>query len=1146
MKTKYKETTLYLDFSKDYQKAVFGSLHIAFMTRDEKFVLSQDDYDSLKMSLWFYENRIRNLKKYPVFDAQSYSFKDGREKQVLFQVLGLPHCIFDNLDLNSDILSQLTFVDDLTVLRKECYQNRANEKNQKWYHDDFKLYCLKKGIYFLYDETIPFIADENPLIPVFFKEEEFDSEFRKEYVSFDYERLAIDFVGVDYDKDFISLMRELDQFPLQKRIDYFINDIYDTDIANVIQEPAYRKRYAKILRRLIASFINYIYDSYSYSVLHVPTIKNSYLTQVKIRNKRTYYSISSFSGDMFSFDCNTWFFSNYQKEEIRKTIDELYEKYGGDDLLGIYSRSALPYYGYLQLKDKSILTSDDFVSSLSFSDELSFSEYFLGVKRFDANYSYFFSSYEHKILFLNRYLTMQGILVYPLKNIERTDLRLNIKILEQGRDCSFASIFDEQQYSLKDRFYRSLIVYDKKFEDKKLEAMLLELDKRSSFKAGYEFFHSFDNRTVRDVVERLLSRYDMMAYLDTALSFFSYLVLYPFYTAISQFRTECLRNGEDDILRIYDNFWQQKLSYEPDLKYPYVVKGKLFYAFKETPFSKPYLCKCSKTALEERYRYLSDIQAKEMDDTDEEEDVFFGSLPNEDYEKILYELGLPEEVEQYLKGFGENFLSKIPFKKGLCHICQGYDPVDYDCFDEYPHKFYNVYSNYLKQRCYESGYHIDPDFNVKDTFSSFLIQLKNGNYHSVMSIDRTKPIDPILKPYLDLDESSLISLLSCFYPSEIEQDDMMHALYDFMKLGMDRINELLFNCPSYDITSVLSHIYIFGHLLYVYENLNMAYVTKLSKEIHNDYFETYCFNYDYNPHLVYPYVLLGTRFNAYTDDLNSGHYYFCECDKEHIRNVMNFVLRNFQGRNSDPEWMPSVKPEWLAPMVLGVTGIPYPVVLKFKDVDFDTTTVDDIINKMEFRQAICRRCLNVSHSSYMSPFVKAEPLKSENIAELRFANEAMAKDGILCLDMDGIIAHRTSHNKKINPIDAEALMPFLIPMTKQYPESMYRIFNPSREEIQNDLYSLGNQFNIALETLAYATGIILDTYMSTPDVMFQLMTERLYDGDLFKKIDTLFPQMTRLRREFVRPVKYVIICYLAYLYEKLISYYVDMEKHIGR
>ncbi len=1140
MKTKNNETTLYLDFSKDYQKAVFGTLHVAFMTRDEKYVLSNEDYDSLKMSIWFYENKIKNLKKYPVFDSQSYSFKEGTDRQVLFQVLGLPHCVFDNLDFNADILSQLTFSDELVTLRKECYHQRANEINQKWYHDDFKLYCLKKGIYFLYDETIPFISDENPVVPIFFDEDKFDLDFRKEYDTFDYERLAIDFVGVEYDKNFIEIMKALDQFPLQKRIDYFINDIYSSDIAGIVFDPAYRKKYAKILRRLIASFINYIYDCYSYSVIHTPTVKNSYLTKVLIRNERNYHSISSFSGDMFSFDCENWFFSVFQKEEIRKTIQKLYDEYGSDDLLGIYSRSALPYYGYLQLKDKKITSALEFMSNLSFSEELSFTEYFLGVKRYDANYSYFFSSLEHRLVFLSRYLISQGILVFPLKNIERTDLRLNIKILSQNRDLPFAKLVDEDEYSLKDNFYPSLLVYERKLQDKKLEAMLKELDKRSSLHAGYEFFHSFDNRTVQDAVERLLSRYDMMAYLDIALPFFSYLVLYPFYTAISQFRKECLKEGCDDILRIYDNFWQGKLSYEPDLKFPYVEKGKLFYAFKETPFSKPYLCRCSKKALEERYTYLLNVYEKEKDSVAENDPGF------ENPSDIIYELGLPEEVEQYLKGCGDNFMSKIPYKKGICHICQEYQPVDYDCFDNYPHKFYNVYSNYLKQKCYENGYHIDPNFNVKGTFSSFLNQLKNNSYHSLFSIDRTKPMDPILKPYLNMDETALLSLLACFYPSEIEQDDMMRALYDFMQLGMDTIKRLLFDCTPSKITFIISNIYIFGHLLYIYENLNMAYVTRLSKKIHDDHFEDYCFNYDYNPHLVYPYIFFGTRFNAYTDDLEGGHYYFCECDKETIRNVMSFVLNNFQGRNSDPEWMPSVKPEWLAPMVLGVTGLPYPVVLKFKDVDFDTITVDDIINRMEFRQSICRRCLNVSHSSYMSAFVKAEPFKSENIAELRFANEALAKDGLLCLDMDSLIDKGLDSKEKINPMDADESMPFLVPMSKQFPESVYRIFNPSKEEIQDDLYALSCKFNITQETLAYATGVILDTYKSNPNVMFQLSVERLYDDNLFAKIDKLFPQIARLRKEFIKPVKTVILSYLSYLYQKLISYYVDKEKHIGR
>ena len=119
---KEKAEELFLDFSHDYQKAVFGSSHIAFMTRDENYVLPREDFDSLKMALWFYENKIKDRKKYPVFDAYSYSYKEGSDREVLFQILGLPRPVFDNLDLNEDILSQLVFEDGLSNLKKECYQ----------------------------------------------------------------------------------------------------------------------------------------------------------------------------------------------------------------------------------------------------------------------------------------------------------------------------------------------------------------------------------------------------------------------------------------------------------------------------------------------------------------------------------------------------------------------------------------------------------------------------------------------------------------------------------------------------------------------------------------------------------------------------------------------------------------------------------------------------------------------------------------------------------------------------------------------------------------------------------------------------------------------------------------------------------------
>lgn len=1129
---KEKAEELFLDFSHDYQKAVFGSSHIAFMTRDENYVLPREDFDSLKMALWFYENKIKDRKKYPVFDAYSYSYKEGSDREVLFQILGLPRPVFDNLDLNEDILSQLVFEDGLSNLKKECYQQRANEDNTKWYHDDFRLFCLKNGIFFLYDETIPFIENDNPVLPIFFNEDAFDKEFLAEYKTFGYERLAIDFLGIDYDARFISAMKEMDRYPLERRIAHFINDDYDVEIASALPDPIYRRIYAKLLRRMIATLINHLYDIYSYSVINNPTIKNSYLTKVKIRNTRTYYSISSFSGDMFSFDCRKWCFSNYQKEEIYNTIHRLVLKYGADDILGIYARSALPYYGYLSLKNKSIKTEEELLSSLPFTDEISYTEYYLGVKRYDANYSYFFSAAEHKVVFLSRYLLNQGIAYYPVKNVRLNDKNITIEILPQKRTQALSSIFDEQSYSLKTRFFYSYLIETGGIVDKKTEKMVDELDKRSSFHVGFEFYHSFRKRSLKDATESLLSRYDMMAYLDSAIPFFAYLVDYPFYVAESELRQYCMEKDESGILQILDYSWMDEMSYEPELSYPYVLKGKMFYAFKKTPFSKPYLCECSRKALEERYAYLTKEHTVDQNDVD--------ALLEEQERRAdnIYKLGLPTEVVQLIKEKISDPLSKISYKKGICHLCQKKEPSNYDSFDDHTSKFYNIYSSYLKQRCYENHVYIEPDFIIKGIFPNFIAKMKNGDYSSLFACDLSKINNPLLKPYLNIDKTTILSLLASFYPQDVDQEDMMMDLEDFFDLSEEEIHQVLFSCDKTKYEAVLSHMYVIGHLLCIYQNLKMAYISELSKEFSDDNFNEYCFNFDYNPHLVYPYVIFGTRFNAYTDDVNGGHYYFCECDKESIRDVMDLVLTTYRKRDMEPDW--------LTPVVLGVTGLPFLVIMKLKDVDFDTMSVDDVIDRLEFRQSICRRCLNVSHSAYLGPFLKTEPFKEGDKAELRFVNEAFVKDGFMSLDIENHINGDFADKSELRIDGEDTRLPFLIPLKNRYPESVYRIFNPTKEEIQDDLYDFSTRYNISQETLAYATGVILDTYNSDPKVMFELMKDALYEGSLKDKIRQYFPQMNRLRKEFEEPVIQVIARYLSYLYQKLVCYYVDKEKHIGR
>ena len=126
----------------------------------------------------------------------------------------------------------------------------------------------------------------------------------------------------------------------------------------------------------------------------------------------------------------------------------------------------------------------------------------------------------------------------------------------------------------------------------------------------------------------------------------------------------------------------------------------------------------------------------------------------------------------------------------------------------------------------------------------------------------------------------------------------------------------------------------------------------------------------------------------------------------------------------------------------------------------------------------------------------------------------------MCLDIENHINGDFSNKSELRIDGEDTRLPFLIPLKNRLPESVYRVFNPTKEEIQNDLSDFSSRYNISQETLAYATGVILDTYNSNPKVMFELMKDALYEGSLKDKIREYFPQMTRLRK--------------------------DKEKHIGR
>lgn len=1129
-KDKNKQDEIFLSFSRKYRKAVFGMRYVAFMTENEDYVLPKEAEQSLSATMSFYRNSILKRKNYPILKSDEFTYVDSHDFRVLFDVLGLPEVIFSTIDFNRDILSQLHFEDGLENHSRECYQERAEMDGSKWYHDDFINYCIQSGIFFLYDETIPFIENDNPPLPVFFEKERFSDELQKQIDEFNYEKLAIDFLPFDYDADFVSFMKEMDGFPLCERISYFVNGDYDQNIAAHLTSADFRQRYAKLLRWMIVVFVNRLYDTYSEEILKRPTDKLSYNSIGTLHLERKMECISSFGGDMFSADGKHWSLSSYQRKEIRDKVLRLVTEYGMDDTLAIYTKLALPYPGYIFLRGKKFRSADELVRALPFSDDITLQEYYLSPKRYSLNYSFYSSREEHDLSFYQRVLERNGVVYTPVSHLLDENRNFSVLLYPKRRKGMLAKLFDGKDFSLLAEVYPSYLVSNGESYDRKLEKALSGLDALSENHAGFIFFSLLRDNVVSEALEKLLARYDAMSDLSILLPFFDYLVFLPFNLAKSIFWDEVRKAGEINLLHLLDAAHDATDSYEPSLPYPYVQKGKLFYSFRKTPLSEAYLSLSDKdvlTEMEEHYGSLFDrYYATET------------LRPMDRITWIVDRLGLPKNIANPIlyavEKNSDSIVSLIPFEKGLSHSENHAEPAFYDALDSHAGAQYNVYGNYLKVKAARHGLYLEPDFSALYLDDrNFYNLLHDGAYHTIIDVDLKRCI-PELKPYLNLDKKALCSFFACFYPKELDDYGIISLLFRFLDESDETIHSLLYDCDDKN-PLCLDYAMILGKFYSLYQSLKMACIMR---ETGNDIHTEYSFNYDYNPSLVYPYVLLGTRFNAYTKDIEKGPYFFCECDREPIRKALQWYLFLWNTRK--------VPEEWKTPLILASLGLPYLVVLEKRNFDFDLSSIDDFIDSLSFRDAICRRCLNIPHCAYHAPFRLSYPFKKGDEAEQRFANEAIIKDGFLNPFFDQRMEYL--ENDYDYDLDAkfDPRLPYYVFLDESVPESIFRFFNPDRKEIQDGLYEIGKSKFTNQEALAYASGVLLDAYQRESEVFFRFIQNLHRDETLGGMVKKFFPEVNRVRDGFKEPVIKLILEFFAYLNNQMMESYLYLERHIGR
>lgn len=1126
----YQEKNIELNFSARFKTAVASLFHLCLIDQNNDCFLPLSDKESLQAALEFYQERILKNPTYPVYNGQSFLERPSKDKEVLRQVLGLPDVVFKKLDLEGDLLSQLRFSKEAESLKKRIYTRLYEPKKQHWYRDDFKNYCLKEGFFFLYDETKPFVRKEEEMLPVYINEKRLTSPIvfplYKEATS---ERFAIDILQKKANFDFIAEMKKYDAFSFDERLDYFVNGHYNPEISKLNPSLEFKEQYAAILRQYLASLINVLYDQYSFKVLNKVTMKMSYLSQTRVSlTKRKYYSLSSFNAEMYSTDRKNWYFSLRDKERIRDIVSDVLSQGLYTDTLLFYSQLGLPFFGYAYIRFVKTISVDSIMDALPFRRILDSSIFLVAAKRYDDYYSYLNSEKEYRYVFYRRLLIEQGI-IYNWEDPfnEKEQNKVTILLENKERIPELRAIFDEPGLSLAKDFLPIFTMevptchYDYLNEDLSL------LDSKSLNKACFVFFHSLQNKTIKEAVNELLTTYHVpvMLYADLE-QFFYYLAMYPLKIASNEFRRVALEKGDNKALLALDGFRDKTETYEPNLPYPYVSYGKLCYSFRENYHSKAYVCSSEKQAIASRISYFDTCydQSHKADRNDPDYFVKRNKF-------VLQHLGLPMNILRQIDP-NDGLLLQIPFKDNICHHCLNSQPSYYEedevffMDDRERVHDYNTYRSYIlaQEGCKGVYFVNNPD---EDAFNGLL------------QVDEAI-IDPILEPYLpknSLDVASLFTTFFYFYLafdpnstffnafSVYQDSDIKNFFYQY-KAGED-------NKDPED-----NPLLCFGPL---YLQIERAYGVEVSqKRIPSLADCCFTLGHDYNPRLPLPYVLLGRVYNAYKESANSEDIYFCECDRESMKGFMELF---FEGAKQC-----HIHPRFVTAYVLGMTGLPYEAVKKYSDFDLSLYTIEQLLQKMHFRRHICRRCTNFNHAALSMPFVKAFPYKENLEAEKNFAINALAHDHVLITYPYLIQSVEFSPSYFFNVYSSfdgklTAAVVFKNPSLR-----IFNFFHMGEERLKEYLFQFEKVCKKKKEAVELLPSVILSSYALNPDLFYNFFFDETLNRDTpFKKqIESLFKGTQDVNPELEDAVIDLILSFLSYLFTDLLHEYALDENHVGR
>lgn len=1093
-------------FHSDYDCAVFGTRFVAFRNLQGEYVLPEEDREALDNIFYFYKKYFCTREIVRVLKSEEeMTTVRSDDPEVLLQIIGLPDVLWQSLDLSKSLLSQIKFEKGLNILKRQYYLHITNESDY-WFDSDLTLYSIKNGLYFIYNYLDSFLTDGGEKFPVYFWEEKCPPYLKKLIQEGTSDRLLIDFSIYDLPSEAIEVFKQLDVFSFQDRVNYFINGLDDPRIDAIDwKDLSHKRAYKTLLIGYVYAIALLVFDHYQEEVLNIQSFTKSYLyiTRSELSEKDIAVD-SGFFADMYSFDDETFFFAACDKDAILKRAKKGMEQ--NLNTLNLYAYLRIPYRGYAYVKDKNFEDPESFVDALPFSDEFDEEIVFLSSKR-DKNFStYTAGTSLQKGIFWKRLLYKNGLSVLEDDPKNRLDkIRYKIEVLGFDDSSCLKKIFDHPEDILWSYLIENFL-YPEFLE--KMKALNSACDGKAleMFLRKFNEFKKIERALKELCDEKGFDEDDV----QTLAPFFLWFIPYLFEEVEADFNARCIREGWDKASSLLNLTNIAPMVYE-NLPYPYVTRDRFSYAFREHPYSEPYLCSCQKENLIELIKKIEKAY-KEA-----------GRYPENN--TILRHLPSPQCIIDRIDPT-HPIIDQIPFKDHLCHLCNHLYPS---------HPNYGAdYLSYLP-------YLINclPEFGLYPTDHLQYMNAKRDftpEEPLLFLCDREK-LHPLLKPYLHFDPLNLVTIFLLLSPREMHSENFLRLLLPLTRLTEEEItSSLTFFQLSEPVMKTLDIDPEIISLLYKYHSL-LEFAAAIEFQKGKKTFTPYSpgLNFDYSETLPYPYILLGDRFNAYAKDPSSGEFYFCDCDRYALESL---IWRAFDIIRDFPEF----KAIW-TPWVLSTSGLPYLAIYKFRNFQLTEETLPRLLDQLEYREDICQDCQMNSRSSYMAFFYKNHPYQKDLGFEIYQLGHTLLKEGILLNERKDFSSIQYDPRIEINLHDDEVPQLFEYIVIDSMPENSHLdFFKLKPGELSKHLSDFSKIGDLNPQILAVASGVILDSYAENNEILLNsLIAHKREERSNLDFALNNFTKLHRVHPDQLYAVVETLWKFIVYLHQKFIEQFIRDE-----